>query len=506
MEESSNSIDNTLYMTAGIPDLIPQISEEVASNKSDTSNEFIAKHEFDFGIQEERLDSEDSLPLSISNPRIVITDPHTFNQSNNQNANKEDEEEFYEMKKSFEDVDLAATVKNLCENFPMLKKEPEEFPETVVDEIEPSKTLIIEVNRASLVSDGWMGYKSYHVYTIFTRINEESFRVNRRFRDLEWLNDILRERYKGFSIPPLPDKSFLFKNNNKFLEQRRKEIEQYLVLLSRHPILKESPPFKLFLECPDEKFDKEQQNLSIEKISFQYADFEDAVDQIVSKLEVKLNMILSRRILPFSKDLASIERTLNILEAPTYSLSCAFNNWISCQNKSLSLLGAIHFPDSSKFYQVIQENRYNLKNSFSELNSLSRSIKAESLKIDGLKNAISDYKDLMRKYSEFDLLINRKLDKQRFSIDPMKCEKYIKEIQNAQSEIENLEAELEKVEEIIKKEHVWLLADREEHFEKALNEVVECERLRYQNESAFWLDKKHDVSNKSGFEISRTRL
>lgn len=169
-----------------------------------------------------------------------------------------------------------------------------------------------------------MGLKSYYVYAIITNIKEQRFKVNRRFRDLEWLNDILRDRYKGFSIPPLPEKTIFHNSDAKFLEIRRKEIEQYLEMLARHPVLKESLPFKLFLQCSDVKWDKEQQNLTISKVCFQYNDIEDVLDQIVTKLEARLNLLFSRRVVPFSKDLACIERVLNILEAPTFSLSSSF--------------------------------------------------------------------------------------------------------------------------------------------------------------------------------------
>lgn len=141
----------------------------------------------------------------------------------------------------------------------------------------------------------------------------------------------------------------------------------------------------------------------------------------------------------------------------------------------------------------MQEYRQSLKPHFSLLNSLSDEIKAESLKIDGLKNAISDYKDLMKKYSEFDLLINRKLGKQRVSGDTFKTEKYVKEIQNTQMEIDKLEKELEVVEEIIKKEHVWFTADRTDHLEDSLNKIVSSQRSRYLMENEFWLNKKHEV-------------
>lgn len=141
----------------------------------------------------------------------------------------------------------------------------------------------------------------------------------------------------------------------------------------------------------------------------------------------------------------------------------------------------------------MHEYRTLIKGNLSELHNLSSEFKVESLKVDALKSAILDYKSIMSRYSEIDLLITRKFSKQRYTDDPSKCEKYVKEIKTAQSEIEKLEKDLEKIENNVKNEYVWFTADRNQHIEDSINSIVLSQRSRFLMESEFWLNKKHET-------------
>lgn len=256
------------------------------------------------------------------------------------------------------------------------------------------------------------------------------------------------------SIPPLPEKSVLNNSNSKFLEARRLEIEMSLNIIGKHPVLKTCLPFKLFLQCPDEFFDREQQNLSDTSNTFQYNDIEDAIDQFISIVEAQLNHILIRKIQPFSKELSSIDRAINLLHSPTYLFYTSFASLVKSQNDLQEIFDSLHFPESDTFQKTTKEANLSLKIPNNESNALVLKIKEETLKIEGLKNAISDYKKTMQKYSEFELLINRKLGKQRHVTDPQKSEKYLKEIESVQCEIAKIEKELENVESNIKRESI----------------------------------------------------
>ncbi|XP_018475651.1 sorting nexin 2B [Raphanus sativus] len=99
------------------------------------------------------------------------------------------------------------------------------------------------------------GGSTYITYLITTRTNlteykGSDFAVRRRFRDVVALGDRLAESYRGFCIPPRPDKSVVesqVMQRHEFVEQRRVALEKYLRRLALHPVIRISDEFKVFL-------------------------------------------------------------------------------------------------------------------------------------------------------------------------------------------------------------------------------------------------------------------
>ncbi|CAA7032332.1 unnamed protein product [Microthlaspi erraticum] len=100
------------------------------------------------------------------------------------------------------------------------------------------------------------GGNTYITYQITTRTNLPDFgpsesSVRRRFRDVVTLADRLAESYRGFCIPPRPDKSVVesqVMQKQEFVEQRRVALEKYLRRLSAHPVIRNSDELKVFLQ------------------------------------------------------------------------------------------------------------------------------------------------------------------------------------------------------------------------------------------------------------------
>ncbi|KAI4383895.1 hypothetical protein MLD38_009685 [Melastoma candidum] len=100
------------------------------------------------------------------------------------------------------------------------------------------------------------GTNTYVTYLITSRTNLPDFRphefcVRRRFRDVVTLSDRLSESYRGFFIPPRPDKSFVdsqVMRNQDFVEQRRIALEKYLRRLAAHPVISKSDELRVFLQ------------------------------------------------------------------------------------------------------------------------------------------------------------------------------------------------------------------------------------------------------------------
>ncbi|KAF6152666.1 hypothetical protein GIB67_008103 [Kingdonia uniflora] len=100
------------------------------------------------------------------------------------------------------------------------------------------------------------GGNTYVTYLVMTRTNivefgGAEFSVRRRFKDVVTLSDRLSESYRGFFIPPRPDKNVVesqVMQKQEFVEQRRVALEKYLCRLAVHPVLKRSDELKVFLQ------------------------------------------------------------------------------------------------------------------------------------------------------------------------------------------------------------------------------------------------------------------
>ncbi|XP_065880750.1 sorting nexin 2B-like [Euphorbia lathyris] len=100
------------------------------------------------------------------------------------------------------------------------------------------------------------GANTFVTYLITTRTNIPEFRgsefsVRRRFKDVVTLSDRLAESYRGFFIPPRPDKSVVesqVMQKQEFVEQRRVALEKYLRRLAAHPVIRNSDELKVFLQ------------------------------------------------------------------------------------------------------------------------------------------------------------------------------------------------------------------------------------------------------------------
>ncbi|KAJ0770453.1 putative sorting nexin Vps5-like, AH/BAR domain superfamily, PX domain superfamily [Helianthus annuus] len=98
--------------------------------------------------------------------------------------------------------------------------------------------------------------ESYVSYLICSKTNIPEFgggqfSVRRRFKEVVTLSERLAEAYRGFIIPPRPDKSVVeaqLMHKQDFVEQRRNALEKYLQRLSHHPVIRQSDEFRLFLQ------------------------------------------------------------------------------------------------------------------------------------------------------------------------------------------------------------------------------------------------------------------
>jgi sorting nexin-1/2 len=85
------------------------------------------------------------------------------------------------------------------------------------------------------------------------------FSVFRRFSDFYWLRDTLEQRYPGFIIPPLPDKTVPILQNNlaeKFFLSRARSLDYFLSHVATHTVLSRDVALKDFLIAEHTRFEQ----------------------------------------------------------------------------------------------------------------------------------------------------------------------------------------------------------------------------------------------------------
>jgi sorting nexin-1/2 len=85
------------------------------------------------------------------------------------------------------------------------------------------------------------------------------FSVYRRFSDFYWLRDTLEQKYPGFIIPPLPDKTVPLLQNNlseKFFLSRARSLDYFLAHVAGHAVLSRDVAVKDFLIAEQARFEQ----------------------------------------------------------------------------------------------------------------------------------------------------------------------------------------------------------------------------------------------------------
>ncbi|KAK4759586.1 hypothetical protein SAY87_022717 [Trapa incisa] len=102
------------------------------------------------------------------------------------------------------------------------------------------------------------GVQAYISYRVITKTNLHEYQgpekiVIRRYSDFVWLHDRLFEKYKGFFIPPLPEKNAVekFRFTAEFIEMRRLALDIFLNRVASHHELQQSEDLRTFLQVDE---------------------------------------------------------------------------------------------------------------------------------------------------------------------------------------------------------------------------------------------------------------
>ncbi|CAG9323263.1 unnamed protein product [Blepharisma stoltei] len=336
------------------------------------------------------------------------------------------------------------------------------------------------------VSSGWFGSSSYYLYPIMTRFKGCVYNVKRRFSDLDWMHNLLVVKYKGFIIPPRPDKKYINNTDDKFIEERRIQMEKYLNIILRHPILCSSSPFRVFTQSSNEKFETDKAQAEASQDTMEYRNFEDMYDKVMAKVQNKFQVLFAQKILPFSKEISIIEDKIERMDAPVQALSEAFLIWTQRQKETSKSLAGISMPENPELARLMQRFSLVHQENLSELHSLSLEIHEEQLRLEGLKLAVSSYKSMIDEYSQQETLISRKLAKHRASADDDTASRYLSEIQLAQDTLDKLNETLSGIEKNIIQENTSFDEDRGKHILKTIISICSQQNSYYEEEKKFW--------------------
>ena len=76
--------------------------------------------------------------------------------------------------------------------------------------------------------------------------------VYRRYKHFEWLHQMLKQKFSSLCLPPLPDKTGSSRFLPESIESRQRSLERYIQRLARHPVVRDSELFRLFVSCTDD--------------------------------------------------------------------------------------------------------------------------------------------------------------------------------------------------------------------------------------------------------------
>ena len=347
-----------------------------------------------------------------------------------------------------------------------------------------SRELAISVENPILISSGWLGSTSYYQYTIITRSSGKVFQVKRRFSDMDWMHNQLVAKYKGFIIPTRPDKKLIKNTDEKFIEERRLQMEKYLNIIAKHPILCLSQAFTIFTQTATDKLEKEKLKAEACEEYQEYRSIEDTVDKVFAMIQNKFQIILSQKILPFSREMSEIEEKLIKLEAPTQTLSGAFTHWVQGNIEGNKIF--IDLKLGSELQSFITEYKSAHRAKSQSLTKFSLEVKEELLRLEGLKEALNSYKNTVKECCELQNLITIKLGKHKSSSDEDTAARYLNEIQSTQDHIDKYNKRLTQIEENVIKESSCFDSAKIDHFDATIKELVTSQKEHYSKEAIFW--------------------
>mmetsp|Transcript_10068 Transcript_10068/g.10015 ORF Transcript_10068/g.10015 Transcript_10068/m.10015 type:complete len:306 (+) Transcript_10068:707-1624(+) len=298
------------------------------------------------------------------------------------------------------------------------------------------------------------------------------------------MHNLLVKNYCGFLIPPRPDKRIINNNNDKFIEERRLQIEKYLNIILNNPVLGMSLPFKVFTQTRDENFEIEKKSAEDSQENLQAKSFEDLIDNVYAKFQTNYQKLFTD--IPIKEDIENIVENIIKLDSPTQLCINSYQNWTNQQKLTIEAFSEFEIPEEPDISDIFQQHSRNCQRNFEELDQFHSEFSNEHLRLEGLKQAINSYKGSINKYHEQEALISRKYAKHKNSYDEETASRYLQELESAEQDLEKLTKSLSKIESNLIQENMRFEATRSEEIMKTVVGITKMQREFYEKECVFW--------------------
>lgn len=96
---------------------------------------------------------------------------------------------------------------------------------------------------------------SVTIYTVTTyHVDQNPHSVERRYSHWIPLDAVLRRQFSGLGLPELPPKRMPLLRTSGFNDSRQRDLQRYLSRITRHPVVRNQPVVRAFLELDEEKY------------------------------------------------------------------------------------------------------------------------------------------------------------------------------------------------------------------------------------------------------------
>lgn len=344
----------------------------------------------------------------------------------------------------------------------------------------------ITVEPPKLIGRGWFGSASYYVYPITTVINEQTFKVNRRFSDLDWMHNRFVAKYKGFLIPPRPDKRFIHNSDDRFIEERRDQIEKYLNITLNSQILSESPTFRVFTQIDDENFEVEKKKLEDLQLTSENKSFEDVIDNLYVKVIASYDILFKNSSSKISEEMEDLEVKLNELDLSSSNFIVSFTDWLQRMKDREDLFELFEIPENEVISGLFKMHSKLALGLLGNLDTVKSEFQKDYMKIEGLEHAFLTYKSSISQCHEQETLISRKYEKHKNSHNEETAVRYMKELQQEQENLEKLKVSISDIENNLIDENTRLQESRNTNMIENFLQLANLQAEFYSKETDYW--------------------